>query len=456
MVPTMRQRWWEFHGVLRRRLWLILAVFALGAAASGLAAYRLPAVYEASTTIIVERQTLPNDYPGAVLVPRLEERLRVAQTFLTSDALIGRVLLRLGLVSAGQDSALEEAAESVRGRLEVRVRNLDSFRLSFQDRDPHIVMRVVNELTSEFIRENVAYSGRVVEQTSRLLTDERATIEARMREYEARVRTFRVQNRDRLPDRAEASAKVLERLQGRLEQIGRELREAQDRIPILERQAAVRPAPHPADRHLDELRAALAGALARYTEQHPSVQRLRREVDEAAARAQAAPAATLPPVATTDGGSLAASLELAQATVRGLEAERTEIVDQIRTHQARIDQHASVADEWSKLNRDYEALRERHQIVLQKIFESDLSRRVGSLQRDRFRVLDPATLPTRPVGPRRVPIAVAGVLLSAGLALTVAWAVDRVLDTSFHNSRSIEAALGLPVLAVVPTMRVTR
>ena len=109
----------------------MLAVFLPGAALAATVAYVLPDIYEASTTIVVERKEMASIYSGAALVPRIEERLRVAQTFLTSDTLIQRVALRLGLADDPRDAvSIEDAVDSIRGKLQVKVSGLDSFQLS--------------------------------------------------------------------------------------------------------------------------------------------------------------------------------------------------------------------------------------------------------------------------------------------------------------------------------------
>jgi uncharacterized protein involved in exopolysaccharide biosynthesis len=151
--------------------------------------------------------------------------------------------------------------------------------------------------------------------------------------------------------------------------------------------------------------------------------------------------------------ALAASLDLARTSIRRLEAERTEIVSDLRKHQARLDLMPRRAQELAALTRDYEAVKERQQVVLKKTLEAELSQKVERLQNDEtFRVLDPATLPQRPAQPRRLTIALAGIVLAMALAIGAGWGTDRVLDSTFHSARAVEEALRLPVLAMVPAI----
>jgi len=510
---------WELANFLRRRGWLMLFLFVLGASLACGVAYVLPDVYVAGTTIVIERQEVLESYPGALLVPRPEERLRVARTFLTSDTLIRRVVTRLGLIADPSDTAaMDETVKAIQAKLDVIVSGLDSFQLSFQGRNPETVMRVVDGLASEFITENMAYSKRVVRETSAVLADEKAAVEKRLVEYEARIKAFREQHWNELPEQLDASLRVIDRLQARLEQVTRDLQEAKDRVPVLERQLSATPATvtlglpgqpeqgvepplarllalqtalttalakyteeHPevqrlrreiieATKHLGSgpvpvwaLQAALDSALARYTEDHPEVRRLRREIREAEARLPEEPtprgsarlgdfSANLGSASNPTYVTLAASLELARAAVGRLELERSETIAELNKLQARVDLVPRRAQELVALTRDYEALKDRHQVILKKMFDADLSQKAEVHHNDRFRVLDPATLPTQPSGPRRLLIALGGILLAAVLAVGAGWGADKLLDTSFHTPRVAEETLGLPVLAVVATI----
>ena len=484
MTGGTRLGLWELKNFLRRRGWLTLTVFLLGTTLACGVAYLLPNVYEASTTIVVERQEFPEAYPGALLAPRLEERLRVAQIFLTSDTLIRRAILRLGLVAdPGDAAATDEQVEAIREKLTVKVSGIDSFQLSLKGRNAEQITSIVNELASEFIRENVSYSARVMKKTSDFLAEEKTAIEARLQEHEAQIKSLREQTLSQAPEQLDAALRTIDRLQGRLDQVSRELREARDKVPVLERQLAVtsatsfsneteRATTTPLGR-LQALQASLDSALAKYTEEHPEVQRLRREIREATTRlAVGQGSAGFAQIGDSTAGlgpypnpayvALAASLDLAKAAVKGLKVERSGVIAELRKYQSRVDLMPRRAQELAALTRDYEALKERQQLVLKKMLEADMSQKVEGRQSDEnFRVLDPATLPTKPVRPQRVLIAFVGIVMAAALAIGVGWGADQLFDVSFHTAREAEERLGLPVLAIVAaiepaTERITR
>jgi polysaccharide chain length determinant protein (PEP-CTERM system associated) len=405
------------------------------------------------------------------MVPNLDERLRVANTLLTSDTLIGRVATRLGLVT-DPNADLPGVIQSIRGDIDVKVSGLESLRLSLRGRDPQRITRIANELASEFIQENLAYSARVVSGTSGFLTEQRRASEAVLLEQESRIKRFQEQYKDEMPEFLDLHLRRLERVQSQLETVSRDLRETSDKVLALERERAAMAPTLKREREgrsksalatrLEELQSALIAATAQYSERHPEVQSLRREIREVTSRLTAeslpgakdlaAPSGDLDPP-NHEYTTLVASLDAVRARIQELESDRARLLAEERGLRARIDHIPTRAKEWAELTRDYEGLKERQRDLLKKSLDLDLSQKVeGSRREGKFRVLDPAVVPTAPIRPRPYLLMLLAAVISAILAVAAAWFVDRVIDTSFHSARAAEDALGLPVLAVVPTM----
>ena len=68
----------------------------------------------------------------------------------------------------------------------------------------------------------------------------------------------------------------------------------------------------------------------------------------------------------------------------------------------------------------------------------------------RFRIFDPANLPTKPEGFRREFLALRGV--EGGFGLGLAFLLD-LLSPSFRRSDDVEVSLGLPLLATIPSFK---
>ncbi len=70
---------------------------------------------------------------------------------------------------------------------------------------------------------------------------------------------------------------------------------------------------------------------------------------------------------------------------------------------------------------------------------------------ERFRVLDPATFPHRPVKPDRLKILAFGLLAGIAIGAGVTFLLEHV-DRSFRKVEEINTALEIPVLGVIPAL----
>src|SRR5262249_50074525 len=83
--------------------------------------------------------------------------------------------------------------------------------------------------------------------------------------------------------------------------------------------------------------------------------------------------------------------------------------------------------------------------------EAQLSQSLEQRQKaERFRVIDPASLPQSPTRPNRPVFYAVGVALSFGIAIFLPL-LFRQLDTSFHAPEEL-TSLAVPVLAVIPQL----
>ena len=108
------------------------------------------------------------------------------------------------------------------------------------------------------------------------------------------------------------------------------------------------------------------------------------------------------------------------------------------------------------LTRDYDTLTTAYKNLLEK---SEDSRVAADLERrqigEQFRVLEPARVPARPVGPIRLKVNGIGLGLGLFLGLLVV-AVLEVRDRTFRSETDITDVLSLPVLALVPLVETAR
>jgi len=143
-------------------------------------------------------------------------------------------------------------------------------------------------------------------------------------------------------------------------------------------------------------------------------------------------------------------LEAANLEVKRLEDRRASLEGQASAIRARVEDTPRTEQELANLTRDYENLNDNYTALLAKQLEAQMAGRLEQRWKgERFRMLDPASLPEKPYFPKRTIILGLGALfgLFAGLALSL---VAEFLDPSVKDVRDLQTIMNYPILARVP------
>jgi uncharacterized protein involved in exopolysaccharide biosynthesis len=215
--------------------------------------------------------------------------------------------------------------------------------------------------------------------------------------------------------------------------------------------------PETLEEQLTALQDQLAIALNRYTPEHPDIIKLKSQIEDVKKRmSEAAPTpSTVPAWATHEPVQLAQlRLKIKQdnQTIADLTKKQTQIEEQTRMLQGRVQSSPVIEQEFKELTRNYDTALEGYKELLRK---QESSAMAGALEHqqegEQFRVLEPPSLPTEPSFPKKPLFAGGGLgmglALSAGLMYLIALG-----DKSMHSERDVEVCLKLPVLTTVPNL----
>jgi len=136
--------------------------------------------------------------------------------------------------------------------------------------------------------------------------------------------------------------------------------------------------------------------------------------------------------------------------IKRLEAIILDLSSKMKFYQKRVENTPKREQELMSLNRDYDNIRQTYNSLLNRKLESEIAVNMEKKQKgERFRILDPAKLPMKPVSPNMNRLLLlslaAGLGIGAGLIF-----LREYLDTSFTTPKDIESFLDFKVLAVVP------
>ncbi|MGZ3447344.1 MAG: GumC family protein, partial [Myxococcaceae bacterium] len=193
----------------------------------------------------------------------------------------------------------------------------------------------------------------------------------------------------------------------------------------------------------EQLEQQLAGAKTQYTDDHPEVVRLTRELK--AARARTHEADTRLGAQRDERSRAGREVAAIQRDIDGLQKE-------MQTYQARLDQTPRWAAELAGLEREYDIARAKYQSVVGRKVEAEIAQDIEARNAPRlFSLISPAAPPVVPSKPDRfgglmvVLVAALGAGVLSGVML-------ELRDESFHDERQLRGELPLPVLAIVPAM----
>ena len=472
---------------LRRKWWIVIPFLLslLGGLTYALSADK---IYEARTLILVQHQKVPKDYVRAIVSSDVENRLRTITQQVTSRTNLERIIQEYQLYSNLSESRLflEAKVELFRKRIKIDVsrggRGGNAFTISFRGKYPKKVMQVTNALASNFISENLKIRESHALGTSAFLADELESVRKRLAKREDLLKEFRQKYMGAMPEHLQTNLRILERLQGDLEQLNDNVRDAQNRKLIVQKQVAEAEimqkqmaglegggsliefgsssgARDVGSEELRALRKKLRLLESRYTANHPDVKRIRKmiaklESEEAESEAEPddseAESTEVTPVFPMGEDFLKPQLEQIDVEIRNLKAEIRKVQAKVAAYQKRVEDTPKREQELLSLRRDYDNLKELYNSLLNRKLEAELAVSMEKKQKgEQFRVIDPAKLPERAVEPDVIKIMALILVLGLALGCGLGYLAE-LMDTSYKTPEELEKETNLPVLVSIP------
>lgn len=425
----------------------------------------LPNRYSSTTLIMVEAQQVPQSFVMPTVTDQLEQRLKALNQEVLSRTRLEGIIAEFGLYPKllAEGTPLQQVVETMRSKIKIEVFSGNGFRITFEGDEPRVVQQVAARLATLYIDENLRSRGEHVAGTTEFIDNELQKAKHILEEHDAKIQAFKREHMGELPEQREVNMRTLGGLRTQLQTLSMALSAAKERKLLLEKQVAdARTARHvttgasgPTSGDprlaLQQLEAQLSDLRSRYKPEHPDVIRTQRKIEQLRADLTAsgggAPASV--PVDPLVPPDLVRAVGDAELEVARLKAEQANTQEEIATYQARVENTFTREQQLLALTRDYGVTHQMYQTLLDKKLEAQLAQSLEERQKaERFRVLDPASLPDAPSKPNRRLLSLAGMAASLGLAVLLPILLAQ-LDTSFHLADEL-AAYSLPVFAVIP------
>lgn len=469
----------DYVSVLRRRrMWLIVPL-VLSTVVGVLLALFLPRTYKSVAQIGVAAATLSPELLRGVSSMDPAERQRAISQQLLSRAVLERVVREERI---NQEKPIEETVGWLRGRVVIDVTKpigttnnragLDSFDLAFLDSTPERTRAIANRLAFVFVEENARTRTDRATNTSEVLAQQLRESSDRLVALEKQLLAKKQANMGNLPDQINANVSMLNGLRQAQQSIAMELRGEQERLTMIESQLAGMQQGgtsnamtatsvvtiHGIQGRINGLQHELMQARALgWTDKHPEIDRIERELKAARAELTSAQKAgvTGESVLMADPAyrQKIAERDGSKARIKLLQAQAAQTNSQIARVTRSVELAPVVEQDLAGLQRDYNNENERYKDLSNKhqaaVMAEELARKQGG---ERFSVLYPATLPTTPESPNILRLLVMSIGLGFVLGAGLVVARD-FMDRSVHDVRALQTEFEIPVLGEIPRIQ---
>jgi len=494
----------DYIDIVRRHKGWIFGPFLLTLVASVVGVYLYPDSYASQAVVKIVPQQVPQNLVQAAINQQMSDRINsMAQTIL-SRSVLTNIIHSFGLYPKELSRMpIEDVIETMKKNIQIQpvasstggTDHLPAFVVSYSYENRLLAQRVVQDLVSRFIDENIHNRSNATFMTTQFIKDQLDDAKKQLSTAEDKVASFRIQNNGKLPDQVDANMRQLGALQSqatyletKISTANQEKMQMESNIRILKDQQAnvtkdaaqvAKAAPErksdkiiDAEREVTNWENQLAVLRQHYKEGFPDVQNAverlavarRRlgevQAEEAANRKTETPdGPTANPQSVREARELDGNIRRFQSAIEARDLdiqdstkELKRVNDTVKSYQGRIETIPLGEKEYADLMRDRDLVKERFIDLSEKLSKAEIAQEMeGRKQGETLELLDPASLPTAPTEPKRPIIISIGAGLGLLLGIVIAGARE-MKDTSLKNLKDVRAYTQMSILGSVPLL----
>ncbi len=452
---------------VKRYRWHALCIAWLVCLAGWLVLATLPDRYVSKARIYIDTETILGPLmKGLAVSPDFGHQVEMMRRTLLSVPNIEE-LIRMTDLDHTLRSEVEriELIEMLSRSIRLRTQGASLFEVSYEHEDPRLAQRIVDSILQIFVEQNLGHSQRDVEEAREFIDKQIVDYEEKLRQAELAVAKFQKEHADELGG-VDRSLRVLGQREVELRRLNTEIESAIWRRDQLKAEIASTPATVAASAvaaegrlssaqiRLQSLAQELESRLLVYTERHPEVvalQSLIAQTKERITKEQAGAVAggTGTRVANPRHGELVDELKRVEGAIRDLERRLELAEEEIEALSKTVASVPEVEADLTRLTRDYSVMLAQYEQLIQRRESADLAKDLDSdISRIEYRIIDPPTVPLKPIGPART-LYMATILL-VGFGCGIVFAVARqLLSGSFLTVDQLKSTFDLPILGGV-------
>jgi polysaccharide biosynthesis transport protein len=375
-----------------------------------------------------------------------------------------------------------------------------AFTVSYENRDSRRAQQGAAWLTNAFLEANRQDRRSYAAGTAKFFGAEAERLRKRVGELEGRLADFKAKNVGQLPELNGMNMNAMDRTENEIQNVESQMQALRrERVFLVaqltqarsagpesanlgaleaeyKRKAALYDESHPdmvaMRRQMDTLRAGgsptgmtlrgqlqqqrsiLAEARQRYSDDHPDIKRIQRNIQSLEARIAAGETSDR---SVADDSPMAVQLQTqvnaTDTQLGALQVRASELRTKLSSLENRMSASPQVEREFQTVTRDLTSARAKYEELVKRQMDAEVSEAaIAGGTADKFRIKAMPSVPDQPAKPQRIAIfAVAAVLgLIAGLTCTV---MAQLLDQTVRGVRDIRDILDVTPLTAVPVIQ---
>jgi polysaccharide chain length determinant protein (PEP-CTERM system associated) len=492
----------DYIDLVRRHKGWIFGPFLFTLVASVVGVYLYPDSYSSQAVIKIVPQQVPQNMVQSAINQQMSDRINSMAQTIMSRTVLTTIINSFGLYQRERSRMpIEDVIEQMKKNIAIQpvasstgtADRIPAFAVSFSYENRLLAQRVVQDLVSRFIDENIRNRSNATFQTTQFIKDQVDDAKKELDAAEDKLASYRMQNNGKLPDQVDSNMRQMAALQSqaaylsaRISSANQEKLQMESNIRIFKDQMSnltkdatqLQNSPEhksqrltDAEHELTNWENQLAVLRQHYKDTFPDVQNAiarvegeRKKLAEIQAEEKANKADVPPPSGAAqqtvrESRDLEASIRRFQSAIEARDLdlqdstkELKRVNDAIKGFQGRMETIPLGEKQYADLMRDRDLIKEKFIDLSGKLGKAEIAQEMeGRKQGETLELLDPASLPTTPTEPKRPLIVSIGAALGLLLGIVIAGARE-MKDTSLKNLKDVRAYTQMAILGSVPLL----
>ncbi|OEU74692.1 MAG: hypothetical protein BA874_08820 [Desulfuromonadales bacterium C00003068] len=429
--------------------------------------------YEAESTVFIEANVVNRLMKGLTVSPSMDDRIRVLRYHMLSRDIISRVLKKLDKdVMAGTAEAFEYLVRYCRETTVINIKGKDLFFVSFTNSDPEFAKNYINTLVTTYVEENISAkreesfgAGNFLAEQVDFYKKKLDKLESEINNYRRKTGIFSTVTEESIFAEIKDSNLKIKDLQLNINELLAKISAMKEQLMAMESMEASNGSSFDDlmggsndEMRIDALMDHLQDMLLVYNDQYPGVIKVKEQIAELEKRQLLAPDEIFVdsdraynPLENPIFVDLKMRLNTTQSDLKALQAQESELLEQINRNRQILQNFPQDKKILADMERDRNMNRNVYETLIARVGIAEVSKQMEVADKaTTFRILDPAILPTFPVGTKRLMKMILGLFVGLGAGVGAVVLRDK-LDDTVKDADAIRA-LGITVLAEIPLM----